>query len=455
MSTSHHQRELLAAICERFHKGEGVAGRFFRMENTYLFIGEYKYWLMTHYERIDPYFDQDNYAINRAPLYRDRRDFVIQDGDTGRREDYPSEPARLAESEPKEETMSESDSLLAYLLPSYTSLLEDAATDALAFILSKSEACRMALDELLQDDEASMAPSVRFATQVSFSDGSRPDMVGYDDQGQKHLMVESKFWAGLQPDQAGRYLRLLDEPGVLMFICPASRVDALWPAVRSQLKHGEASHELENIETTEDICRAQVVGSKKCVILLSWNSLLARMQETEPDDSVQSDLRQLRGLTRRQNDGTLQIPEAGKDKPDFDARHAYYRSLIGAAVRQGIGKGWLVSNGLTWGNSPRLYSRRYVHVADALPVWLGLGVEYRTKLFDQTPLWVSVPNRFRPVGAKMPEDAVSTRDYWMLPMILKDSDAFEVVLNDLVDKFKNITDLFVAAKQTDGVEDKQ
>ena len=55
----------------------------------------------------------------------------------------------------------------------------------------------------------------------------------------------------------------------------------------------------------------------------------------------------------------------------------------------------------------------------------------------------------------MPEDAVSTRDYWMLPMILKDSDAFEVVLNDLVDKFKNITDLFVAAKQTDGVEDKQ
>ena len=44
---------------------------------------------MTHYEKIDPYFDQDNYAINRAPLYRDRRDFVIQDGDTGKVEDYP------------------------------------------------------------------------------------------------------------------------------------------------------------------------------------------------------------------------------------------------------------------------------------------------------------------------------------------------------------------------------
>ena len=94
MSTSHHQRELLAAICERFHDGEGVPGRFFRMENTYLFIGEYKYWLMTHYDKVNPDREGKGYVINRARLYRDRRDFVIQDGDTGRREDYPSEPAR-------------------------------------------------------------------------------------------------------------------------------------------------------------------------------------------------------------------------------------------------------------------------------------------------------------------------------------------------------------------------
>ena len=42
MSSSHHQRELLAAICDRFRAGEGVPGRFFKMENTYLFIGSYK-----------------------------------------------------------------------------------------------------------------------------------------------------------------------------------------------------------------------------------------------------------------------------------------------------------------------------------------------------------------------------------------------------------------------------
>lgn len=88
------QRDLLAAVCERFRAGEGVACRFFRMENTYLFIGDHKYWLMTDYNDIDPYNDEGDYVLNRARLYRDRRDFVVQTGDTGMPEDYPSLPAR-------------------------------------------------------------------------------------------------------------------------------------------------------------------------------------------------------------------------------------------------------------------------------------------------------------------------------------------------------------------------
>ena len=83
------QQELLEAICDRFRAGEGVACRFFRMTNTYLFIGDYKYWLMTHWDDLVPGV---NYVLNRARLYRDRRDFVIQPGDTGKAEDYPVNP---------------------------------------------------------------------------------------------------------------------------------------------------------------------------------------------------------------------------------------------------------------------------------------------------------------------------------------------------------------------------
>ena len=90
LSEKDGQQELLEAVCDRFRAGEGVACRFFRMNNTYLFIADHKYWLMTHWDDLEPGVD---YVLNRARLYRDRRDFVIQDGDTGKPEDYPATPA--------------------------------------------------------------------------------------------------------------------------------------------------------------------------------------------------------------------------------------------------------------------------------------------------------------------------------------------------------------------------
>ena len=63
---------MLEASCHQFQAGEGVACRFF---------SNHKYWLMTHWDKLEP---GGNYVINRARLYRDRRDFVIQPGDTGK-----------------------------------------------------------------------------------------------------------------------------------------------------------------------------------------------------------------------------------------------------------------------------------------------------------------------------------------------------------------------------------
>lgn len=97
LSAQDNQAELLQVVVARFCSGEGVTCRFFSMENTYLFIGGHKYWLMVPYEDFDSVVARrEDYVLNRAPLYRDRRDFVIQRGDTGRLEDYPSDPARDA-----------------------------------------------------------------------------------------------------------------------------------------------------------------------------------------------------------------------------------------------------------------------------------------------------------------------------------------------------------------------
>ena len=93
LSRKDGQNELVEMVIARFRAGEGVACTFFGRPNTYLFLADHKYWLMTHWDAVNLDDGQD-YVLNRARLYRDRRDFVIQTGDTGKREDYPAKPAK-------------------------------------------------------------------------------------------------------------------------------------------------------------------------------------------------------------------------------------------------------------------------------------------------------------------------------------------------------------------------
>ena len=76
---------MLAAFCQRILRGEGVQGHFFHQTRPYLFLGNYKYWVMDEVEGIDP--ETYDSVLNRSLLYRDQRDFVIQPGDTGVREE--------------------------------------------------------------------------------------------------------------------------------------------------------------------------------------------------------------------------------------------------------------------------------------------------------------------------------------------------------------------------------
>lgn len=70
------QRVLVAAFNERIARGEGVECQFFHQKKKYLFLGNYKYWT-------EGGFDDDEIVLNRALLYRDRRDFRIKQGDSG------------------------------------------------------------------------------------------------------------------------------------------------------------------------------------------------------------------------------------------------------------------------------------------------------------------------------------------------------------------------------------
>ena len=133
--------------------------------------------------------------------------------------------------------MADNDTLLAYLVPKLTSKVEDSATEALAYILNRSDASRKALADLVGIGAADIG---RVETQETAPDRSRPDLVCFDTGNEKRIIVEAKFWAGLMDNQPNTYLEQLPETGrsALLFIAPDVRINTLWAAINDMASKG-------------------------------------------------------------------------------------------------------------------------------------------------------------------------------------------------------------------------
>ena len=237
--------------------------------------------------------------------------------------------------------MADDDTLLAHLLPKYTGRLEDAATDAMAYILNRSAEAMGALNDLLRHGGFDIERIAGVRTQVTYEDTSRPDMTGYDKDGMKRLLVESKFEAALGDGQASDYIELLDQPGpaVLMFISPEVRIATLWAAIQREM---ERSVELKSVDASTRVQRAEAGRPDRHVMLISWLRLLDSMAVPVSDAAVRSDIEQLRGLARRQ-DAEAFLPIHPEDlSPDLGRRVVGYNRLVDDAVdAKGVENGWM------------------------------------------------------------------------------------------------------------------
>ena len=196
--------------------------------------------------------------------------------------------------------MADNYTLLGYLAPRIAGGTENAAVEALGYILNQSPASMKALSDLAQTvADRPMEPITRVETPVVAGDLSRPDFVGFDTNGAKRVIGEAKFWAGLGEGQAGIYLeQLADEgPAVLLFVVPDVRIDALWAEIKR-----DAGKELGPDRHDGRRRNAVVVNTNKRLMLVSWPDLLDSMSRSaavEPE--VQADIQQLRGLARRED----------------------------------------------------------------------------------------------------------------------------------------------------------
>ena len=346
-------------------------------------------------------------------------------------------------------------SLLAYLVPRLTGRVEDTATDALAFILNESAACRDALINLLREGEASypLDDLTSFETQVTYEDGSRPDMVGYDQEGGKRLLVESKFWATLLEGQASSYFDQLAKSGqgVLLFIAPATRLEILWEEIRRQMESGSNGLKLETVETPSQIRRSRVMGSDyedKRLLLVSWSLLLDRLLAAVPPDSlIASDIRQLRGLAQREDDEAFQPIHTAELSPSVPRRLRWLNRLIDDVVdSRGCPEGWMSVEGFR--ATPRRSGyRRYFGFKTGLRevVSGSLFLCVNSRLWatsGDTPVWLriysDVPISLANLRDKIPSlvDYGGNRDHYDVPIYLTPGAEYGRVLDDVVRQVK-------------------
>lgn len=341
--------------------------------------------------------------------------------------------------------MAESDTLLANLVWRFPGHQEDIATAALVHTLEKSDAAIEALNDVVQSGVREVKPIVSVGMQVQGSDGSQPDLVGFDEDRKERVIVEVKFWANLTPNQPNGYLSRLPEdgPAALVFLAPEDRIQWLWPELRGRV---ERQYTLSDVESERRCFRIE--GTQRHLLLVSWTGLLdsmaARSGDADEPAGIGVEIRQLRSLARYGDTGAFKpLRRDEKAGEDSERRKRDYRRIITDATERGVEQGWASRKGMRVTPYSGEFGR-YIHLSGLMDVWFGVQ-SARFEQTGQTPLWVRFVGDFRRVDMDQVRAQLGMGSGNWAPIALQREVEYSQALISVVDSLRNIADTIKAA----------
>ena len=333
--------------------------------------------------------------------------------------------------------------LLAHLATKLSSRHEDIAVEALGYIL-KSEAARNAEVKMLKHHGVSGVPIVRFETQVSQEDRSRPDLVGLDRNNKPAVIIEAKFWAGLTENQPNAYLNRLPQKGVLLFVAPAQRIESLWAELRKLAKVTQPRPDDEKTEF-----KSVMVG-KRYLMLTSWKYLLEWL-ETAGDSHSRSGIRELRGLVDRIDQDAFLPIRPDEFAPEIPRRMLNLITLVDDSVTRGRNDDLISTEGLNVAPQATGYGR-YVYVAEA-GAWFGIDfARWARADYPDTPLWLRLQEwdgtvtiadlrqALEDLFQSDPQGCFDEGERLCVPIMLPTAVEHPAVLNAVVARIKDVAD---------------
>jgi hypothetical protein len=246
-------------------------------------------------------------------------------------------------------------SLLARVAPGLTSQLENLATKSLLYLLQRYGTAHEAFVDLLSTTGYEPPSDLTFNAQVHMQYGNIPDLVGATEDETSVLLVESKFWAPLTPNQPAGYLDRLPtyREGMVLFIAPKKRYEELWNRLvarcgRDGLEVWDETREPPNWRTART--------SKGRLALASWSFVLDRLEgrlEEAGQDRGAHEVWQLKGLCQRLEE-PIQLVE---DLSDSEQRKAQLRSIVDEVSRRLSEAGLFETEGFRATPGPHYYRR--------------------------------------------------------------------------------------------------
>ena len=340
--------------------------------------------------------------------------------------------------------MPDNDTLLAYLVASFPGNTKNIATEALRHILDHSDACGVALNDVIQTGVRGVNAVTTIKSQVIHADGAQPDLVGFDETGLQRVLVEVKFWAELTQNQPNGYIKQLpdDGPALLMFLVPEERVQSLWPQLQERMS--QEFGPLVEIESERRCMRVE--DTQKHLMIVSWGGLLDSMAARTRDYAeagVETEIRQLRSLAKYADAGAFKPISRGEEfGADSEMRQRQYKRLIDAATERGIEQEWASRKGLNRASREYGYGR-YVRLRKTA-VWFGINV----KLFEktgETPLWVEDYDYLQDMSSET-RDELNVQDSRWVPVTLVRDAEYPQILDGTVDSLKQIADALHQAR---------
>ena len=337
----------------------------------------------------------------------------------------------------------DNNSLLAHLAYKFSGQTETTATEALGYILSRSEAARNALRDTLKTGGADVGPIARVQTEVADKKTGRVDLAAYNAADEERVLIEAKFWAGLTGNQPSAYLTRLPndgKPSALLFVAPEMRLETLWPHIQAQAEKSEIA--LDGGSETGDLRTAAIAGSERRLMLTSWRAMLGAMASrasVDGDSAAERDILQLNALCEQQDTDAF-IPLKGNEfGPEVPRRLRDLRRLVDDATNRAEARGFANTRGLRivpqavgYGRYLRLGSKAKGRWAQA---WLGVSYELWLEM-EGRPLWLHFINS-RDMARK---DVVEKIDFDRIQMPLPIGEEYDSVLEEVVELLKWLAD---------------